>query len=169
MNCFRVAPLPLNISSSPEEKQRHKEALATQQNSTHSLNTRPTSTKSNAQTETSTKHKITKEREESETEQINSAEMFQDVLRKINSLGDRGKEMLHKLMNEIDVRDNAEGAALKQLVNETMNDKTLSSQEKRRRKRDIVLSSPLHRQLTEEDEDGDALLEEVLLCILSII
>lgn len=82
--------------------------------------------------------------------------------------------MLHRLMKEIDARNNTEGAALKRLVSETMNDKTLSSEAKRRRKRDIVLSSPLHRELTEDGDDGDAPLEEVLLlfhrlCTLFII
>lgn len=166
-NYFRAA------SSSFIEKQFNKEDLEIQQNSTHSLNVRPTSLKSNTQVETR-KHKVTKEQDESKAEQVSSAEVFQDVLHKINSLGDRGKEMLHRLMKEIDARNNTEGAALKRLVSETMNDKTLSSEAKRRRKRDIVLSSPLHRELTEDGDDGDAPLEEVLLlfhrlCTLFII
>ncbi|XP_067205465.1 uncharacterized protein [Linepithema humile] len=151
---------PLNTSSSFKEKQFNKEDV---ENSTHSLNIRPTSTKFSMQTETKTKHKITKEQEELKAEQVSSAEVFQDVLRKINSLGDRGKAMLHKLMNEIDAQNNTEGAALKQLVSETMNDKTLSSEAKRRRKKDLLLSSPLHQELTQEDEDGDAPLEEGML------
>lgn len=55
----------------------------------------------------------------------------------------------------------AEGEDLWQAVNKTMNDQTLSDAEKRRRRRDLILSSPLHTELTEEDEDDDAAIEEV--------
>jgi len=126
--------------------------------------------------ESSTIREIVKEQEESKTKQINSEEVFQDVLLKINSLGDRGKEMLHKLMDMIDTQTDTKGAALKQLVNDTMNDKKLSIEAKRRRRRDLVLSSPLYQELTEEDEDGDAALEKVKIlfylyisCVFSVI
>lgn len=119
--------------------------------------------------ESSTAREIVKEQEESKTKQANFEEVFQDVLRKINSLGDRGRQMLYKLMDMIDAKAGAKGVALKQLVNDTMNDKKLSSEAKRRRRRDLVLSSPLYQELTEEDEDGDAALEEVkvLFCFIS--
>lgn len=119
---------------------------------------------SDVRIETSTQPEVAKEQEEPKADQANSAEVFQDVLRKINSLGGRGKQMLRKLMDEIDAINEAEGVALKRLVNETMNDKTLSERDKRRRRRDLVLSSPLHRELTEDDEDADAaIVEEVVI------
>lgn len=116
--------------------------------------------------QSSTAREIVKEHEESETKQTNSEEVFQDVLRKISSLGDRGRQMLHKLMDTIDTQAGAKGATLKQLVNDTMNNKKLSSEAKRRRRRDLILSSPLYQELTEEDEDGDAALEEVCRCFI---
>ncbi|XP_072767054.1 uncharacterized protein [Anoplolepis gracilipes] len=132
-------------------------------NSTSFFDPRPSPTISSAQMKTGTVEEIAKKQEESKSQQTHSAEVFQDVLRKINSLGDRGKEMLRKLMDEIDARSNSEGTALRQLVNETMNDKTLSDEAKRRKRRDLVLSSPLHQQLTEDDEDGDEALEKDML------
>lgn len=116
--------------------------------------------------ESSTAREIVKEQEESKTKQTNFEEVFQDILQKINSLGDRGKQMLHKLMDVIDAQAGAKGVALKQLVNDTMNNKKLSSETKRRRRRDLVLSSPLYQELTEEDEDGDMALEEVEVLFL---
>lgn len=132
-------------------------------NSTSFFDPRPTI--SNTQVKTETTEEIVKKQEEATPKQTNSAEVFQDVLRKINSLGNRGRQMLRKLMDEIDARSNSEGAALKRLVNETMNDKKLSNEAKRRRRRDLVLSSPMHQILTEEDEDGDVALEEVLVLL----
>ncbi|XP_070157374.1 uncharacterized protein [Polyergus mexicanus] len=129
-------------------------------NSTSFFDSRPTI--SNTQVKTGTAEEIAKKQEESKPKrnETNSAEVFQDVLRKINSLGNRGRQTLRKLMDEIDARSNSEGAALKRLVNETMNDKKLSNEAKRRKRRDFVLSSPMHQILTEEDEDGDVALEE---------
>lgn len=95
-----------------------------------------------------------------ESKEPTSGEVFRDVLDKINSLGYRGKKILKKLMDEIE-KKGPEGEALRQAVNKTMNDHTLSNAEKRRRRRDLVLSSPLHKELTEEDEDDDAAVEEV--------
>lgn len=63
-------------------------------------------------------------------------------------------------MDEIE-KKGPEGEALRKVVNETMNDENLSVSEKRRRRRDLILSSPLHKELTEEDEDRDAGVEEV--------
>lgn len=116
-------------------------------------------------TKVKTVEEITRKQEESKAEQITSAEIFQEILRKINSLGDRGRQMLRKLMDEIDARNNSKGATLKRLVNETMNDKKLSDEAKRRKRRDLILSSPLHKLLTEEDKDGDAALEEVRIIL----
>lgn len=151
--------IPISLQ---EEKYKHEESKI-QRNSTFSSNLHPSSTTvSSKQIESSTVRKIGTEEEESKTKQASFEETFQDVLRKINSLGNRGKQMLHKLMDTIDAQAGAKGAALKQLVNDTMNDKKLSSEAKRRKRRDLVLSSPLYQELTEEDEDGDAPLEEVV-------
>ncbi|XP_076762492.1 uncharacterized protein LOC143430275 [Xylocopa sonorina] len=91
-----------------------------------------------------------------------SAEVFRDVLGKINSLGYRGKKILKKLMDEIE-KKGPDGESLRQVVNETMNDRTLTDAEKRRRRRDLILSSPLHKELTEESEDDDVAIEEDML------
>jgi len=157
------------------QEEQYKE-FETKQNFTFSPNLTPSSTISSKQVESSTIREIVKGQKESKTKQTNSEEVFQDVLQKINSLGDRGKEMLHKLMDMIDTQTGTKGAALKQLVNDTMNNKKLSIEAKRRRRRDLVLSSPLYQELTEEDEDGDAAVEEVKIlfrlyisCIFSVI
>ncbi|XP_014478804.1 PREDICTED: uncharacterized protein LOC106746578 [Dinoponera quadriceps] len=152
-------------SEEEEGRRRHDEAkLEIQKNSTSSssssLDVRRGSTISDVRTETV----VSRETMQAETEnkRLDSAEMFQDVLRKISSLGSRGRQMLRKLMDEIDAQG-VEGEALRRLVNETMNDERLTSEAKHRRRRDLVLSSPLYRDLTWEDEDGDAPLEEGML------
>lgn len=154
--------IPISLQ---EEQYNHKESKS-QQTATFFPDLRPSSTVSSKQMESSTAREIVKEREESKIKEENFEEVFQDVLRKINSLGDRGRQMLHKLMDMIDAQAGAKGVALKQLINDTMNDKKLSSETKRRRRRDLVLSSPLYQELTEEDEDGDAALEEVEVLFL---
>lgn len=154
-------PLSSKVPISLQKEQYNHEESETQQNFTFSPNLRSSSTISSKQMESNTAREIVKEQEESKTKQTNSEEVFQDVLRKINSLGDRGRQMLHKLMDTIDTQAGVKGAALKRLVNDTMNNKKLSSEAKRRRRRDLVLSSPLYQELTEEDEDSDAALEEV--------
>ncbi|XP_066596567.1 uncharacterized protein [Prorops nasuta] len=88
-----------------------------------------------------------------------SAEVFQGVLRKIGSLGQKGRLMLQRLMKEIDEQD-AENDMLRKMVNETMNNQKLSEIEKKRIRRDLVLSSPLGQELTDEDGDGNAAEEE---------
>ncbi|XP_076226240.1 uncharacterized protein LOC143174823 isoform X1 [Nomia melanderi] len=90
-----------------------------------------------------------------------SGEVFRDVLDKISSLGLRGKKILRRLMDEIEKRPESE--KLRRVVGETMNDRDLSEAEKQRRRRDLILSSPLHKELTEEDEDADVAVEEGML------
>lgn len=107
------------------------------------------------------------EEEEFEIDRINSVEVFHDVLQKISSLGDRGKSMLQRLMKEIDKRGVAEDNPLKQLVNETMS-KTLSTGDKRRVRRELALRM-LREELMEDDDDGDAPIEEVITLILYFI
>lgn len=155
--------------SSEEEKvenRQHHGRLTFMKNSKSflpsSLDAHRDLTTSNAQKETIAAQETVKEREELENEQVDSMKMFQDILRKISSLGSRGRQMLRKLMDEIDAQG-VEGDTLRRLVNETMNDDRLSSKAKRRRRRDLVLSSPLYRDLTLEDKNGDAPLEEVSL------
>lgn len=104
--------------------------------------------------------KKTRSQENSESTGSTSAEVFREVLDKINSLGYRGKKILKKLMDEVE-KKGPEGEALRRVVNETMTDQNLSDAEKKRRRRDLILSSPLHKELTKEDEDDDAAIEEV--------
>ncbi|XP_077267479.1 uncharacterized protein LOC143900244 isoform X1 [Temnothorax americanus] len=162
-NSTKSTLLSSKIPISVQEKQYNHKESKIQQTAASSPKLHPSSTVSSKQTESSTAREIVKEQEESTTKQANFEEVFQDVLRKINSLGDRGKQMLHKLMDTIDAEAGAKGAALKQMVNDTMNDKKLSSEAKQRRRRDLILSSPLYEELTQEDEDGDAALEEDML------
>lgn len=98
--------------------------------------------------------------EEEDARDATSGEVFREVLERIGSLGHRGKKVLKRLMDEIEKRG-PEGEGLRQVVNKTMNDQTLSEAEKRRRRRDLILSSPLRAELTEDDEDEDAAIEEV--------
>ncbi|XP_050487818.1 uncharacterized protein LOC126872199 [Bombus huntii] len=111
------------------------------------------------QSQTSKEKTTVNPEEKIEKAEASSAEVLRDVLEKVNSLGYRGKKILKKLMVEIE-KKGTEGEALWQAVNKTMNDQTLSDAEKRRRRRDLILSSPLHTELTEEDEDDDAAIEE---------
>lgn len=171
---FRSKPVSSSASFSSEAKssaekqgnRRHDERkFETQKNftssSSSSFDVHRDSTIPDARAETiATQAAQAKEQAESENKQTDSAEMFHDVLRKISSLGSHGRQMLRRLMDEIDAQG-VEGDALRRLVNETMNDKRLSNEAKRRRTRDLVLSSPLYRDLTREDGDSDAPLEEV--------
>ncbi|XP_076166911.1 uncharacterized protein LOC143146454 isoform X1 [Ptiloglossa arizonensis] len=90
-----------------------------------------------------------------------SAEVHR-ILNRINSLGYRGQKILKKLMYEIEKKGD-DGEALRRVVDETMNDKKLTDAERRRRRRDLILSSPLRKELTEEDAVGDAAVEEDML------
>ncbi|CAK9822366.1 hypothetical protein ANTRET_LOCUS911 [Anthophora retusa] len=112
--------------------------------------------------ETTIEKVMVKLEEETKAAEQSSGEVFKDVLGKISSLGYRGKKILKRLMDEIE-KKGPESESLRQVVNKTMNDRTLSDAEKRRRRRDLILSSPLHKELTEEDEDGDAAIEEDML------
>ncbi|XP_076234864.1 uncharacterized protein LOC143179487 isoform X2 [Calliopsis andreniformis] len=100
--------------------------------------------------------------EKQEGKEPTSAEVMQDVLGKINSLGYRGKKILRRLMDEIE-KKGPEAGSLRRVVNETMNDENLSASEKKRRRRDLILSSPLHKELTEEDEERDVGVEEGIM------
>lgn len=158
-----------SVDFSEEEKWRDQGELSSRKSSAsflvspinHSSSNFTQSASIKAVTDGTTRQ-ATREREKSRIKQTESAEMFQDVLRKINSLGDRGRPMLRKLMDEIDAQGTDEGDMLRRLVNDTMNDERLSSEAKRRRKRELILSSSFHQELTEDDK-GDPPLEEVSL------
>ncbi|XP_024942141.1 uncharacterized protein LOC107269113 [Cephus cinctus] len=90
---------------------------------------------------------------------LTSAEVFQDVLKKIRLLGERGKHVLERLVNEIDNKKNDEAMALRKMAKEVMKG-NFSEEEIKRRKRDLILSSPLHDELTQDDSDRDAAIEE---------
>ncbi|XP_078032859.1 uncharacterized protein LOC144467784 [Augochlora pura] len=95
-------------------------------------------------------------------EEPTSAEVVKEVLDRINSLGYRGQKIFKKLVTEME-KSGAETETLKRVVDETMKDQKLSEAEKRRRRRDLVLSSPLHKELTQEDDDEDAAVEQDIL------
>lgn len=84
-----------------------------------------------------------------------SMEVFQDALQKISALGSRGKKVLNKLVQEIDHQDPKTEEMVKKVIHE------VTDREERRRKRDLYLSSPMGAQLSEDDEDDDAAIEEV--------
>ncbi|OXU28371.1 hypothetical protein TSAR_006422 [Trichomalopsis sarcophagae] len=86
-----------------------------------------------------------------------SMEVFEDALHKISALGTRGKKVLNKLIQEINHRDPETEQMVKKVINE------VTEKEERRRKRDLLLSSPMGAQLSEDDEDGDAAIEEGML------
>ncbi|XP_031785741.1 uncharacterized protein LOC100116714 [Nasonia vitripennis] len=86
-----------------------------------------------------------------------SMEVFEDALHKISALGTRGKKVLNKLIQEINHRDPKTEQMVKKVINE------VTEKEERRRKRDLLLSSPMGAQLSEDDEDGDAAIEEGML------
>lgn len=90
-----------------------------------------------------------------------SAEVFNNVLRQLNSLGRRGEQVLQKLVDEID-RRNADAQQLRQMLGNVMNNTNLSERQKKRIKRQLVLGSPVHSDFTEDaDSLEDAAVEKV--------
>lgn len=89
------------------------------------------------------------------TEPSSSMEVFRDTLKKISALGDRGKKVLNRLIQEIDHRDLQTERLIQQAV-----DKVSDREKIERLKRDILLSSPIDT-LAIDDEDNDAAIEEV--------
>lgn len=86
-----------------------------------------------------------------------SVEVFQDALQKISALGQRGKKVLNRLIEEINHRDPATEQMVKKVIEE------VTDKEEKRMKRELFLSSPMAEQLAGDDEDGDAAIEEVNL------
>ncbi|KAL7298526.1 hypothetical protein TKK_0008304 [Trichogramma kaykai] len=87
-----------------------------------------------------------------------SEELYEDTLKKIQALGERGKKVLDRLVHEINREDPRSEEAVRRTV-----DAVATKEEQRRRKREIILSSPLATELTEDDQDGDAAIEEGVL------
>ncbi|XP_012272253.1 uncharacterized protein LOC105695339 [Orussus abietinus] len=100
------------------------------------------------------------ESDRSEAPETASGEVFREILGKLGSLGDRGKAVLKKLVDQMD-EGRAKAGKLRKMVNEAMvikDSKTL-----RKRKRELILSSPLGEELTQDDSEADAAVEEGLL------
>lgn len=91
-----------------------------------------------------------------------SLEIFQEALEKLKNLGDRGKKYLNKLLEEVDNRDPATQKLVQNVINEAV------EKVQRRRKRELILSSYMGAELSKDDEDEDAAVEEVLNQILLI-
>lgn len=85
-----------------------------------------------------------------------SVEVFGEVMRKIISQGEKGQKLFQQLLNEID------DEKLKQRLAMKLKSTTKIENEKKRKKRDFILSSPLHDELNRNDEDDDAAIEEVI-------
>ena len=91
-----------------------------------------------------------------EMEDPTSAEIFGEVMRKIISQGKKGKKIFQQLLDGIDDEE------LKQrLVGKMENLTKLEEEERKRKRRDLILSSPLRDELNKDDEEGDVAIEEV--------
>ncbi|XP_074113625.1 uncharacterized protein LOC141536786 [Cotesia typhae] len=89
-----------------------------------------------------------------------SAEVFKDILQKINSLGTRGRRVINKLITTLDKAKNETHDWTKVLHNVIQNS-TILPAEKKRLKRQLFLSSPLQEALgTTVEDDEDAAVEE---------
>ncbi|XP_057332960.1 uncharacterized protein LOC130672404 [Microplitis mediator] len=88
-----------------------------------------------------------------------STEVFKDILEKINSLGDRGKSIIGKLIATLDESKNKTRDWTKVLHNAIQNS-TINPAVKKRLKRQLVLSSPLQEALNAEADAEDAAVEE---------
>lgn len=94
---------------------------------------------------------------ESSENEPSSAEVFGEVMKKIVSQGEKGRKLFQQLLSEID------DEKLKQRLTVKLTSASKIEEEKKRRKRDFILSSPLHDELSRNDEDEDAAIEEDLL------
>ncbi|XP_066996326.1 uncharacterized protein [Anabrus simplex] len=117
---------------------------------------------------------------------LTSSEVFEDVLRKLQKLGPRGKSVLRKLNKQLGGKGTKNGAAykddgleaLREVVRQVLKEEDAepvrsrhqksrarkqdaSSDGEGRNRRHITLSSPLAESLTEHDEDGDVALESL--------
>ena len=95
-----------------------------------------------------------------------SSEVFEDVLRRLKKLGDRGRSVLGRLNEQMGDMDNADKRerngtvdlnTLRSIIREMLHEETSN-----RSKRGIALSSPsLHQDFNMHDEEKNAALEEV--------
>lgn len=116
-------------------------------------------------TTTTTKSTIVQDTS-NQTYEGNSDEVFEEVLAKLQTLGIRGKNVLRKLIDEIGDDENPERNYLRKIVDDAVNNDRgngMSSEERARRRRDIILSSPLNAEFNDDDSDGNAAIEEVRL------
>lgn len=84
-----------------------------------------------------------------------SAEIFGEVMRKIISQGEKGKKLFQQLVDEVDDQE------LKKRLMMKMENITKGEEENFRRRRELILSSPLRDELNKDDEEEDAAIEEV--------
>jgi hypothetical protein len=70
-------------------------------------------------------------------------------------LGDRAKNVLDKLAEKIDRKDPDDKEKIKKTANE------VHYKQGHKSKRDLFLLSPIGDELSKDDEDGDAAIEEV--------
>ena len=92
---------------------------------------------------------------ESSSTRPSSSEVYQDALKKLNALGERGKKVLDRLVKEINDRSPENEEVAKKIINE------VAVKEEKRRKRDLILSSPMSEQLSNDDDEADGAVEEV--------
>lgn len=91
-----------------------------------------------------------------------SSEVFEDVLSRLQSLGSRGKTVLRKLMDEMGPEENEESEVIRNMISQVIEtDENMTDGERDRKRRQIILSSPLNQELNQDDSEGDAALEEV--------
>ena len=98
---------------------------------------------------------IEKKIDEIDDKNPTSAEVFGEVMRKIVSQGAKGKRIFQQLVDEIDDKE------LKKRLMMKMENITKVEEEKLRRRRDLLFTSPLQDELNKDDEEGDAAIEEV--------
>lgn len=89
-----------------------------------------------------------------------SSEVFQEVLEKIKALGDRGKEVLQRLMQESDKLETPKN------ITEAIKKAILNSSKLAKRQ---AISSTLGKNLAQDDDDENAAIELVFIIIIYIV
>ncbi|KAK0097930.1 hypothetical protein PV326_012702 [Microctonus aethiopoides] len=91
---------------------------------------------------------------------LTSAEVLQDVIEKIHSLGIRGRKLVEKLISGIDTTQLETSDKLKIILENIMTNSSISDLEKIRIKRHLTLFSSLSSDLNSDDIDEDAAIEK---------
>lgn len=88
-----------------------------------------------------------------------SSEVYEDVLRKINGLGNRGRKVIEKLIDHL---NNTEitSTNLTDVLNNVVMNSTLTDIEKTRIKRQLILSTPLASILSNDQDDDENIASE---------